>query len=251
MNKLSIIILALNEEKFLPSLLTSLTKQTNMDFEVVVVDGVSTDATVAVAQSFESKLPNLTVIVSEKAGVSRQRNRGAQITTGDWLVFIDADSILLPYFVERINAFIQEQNPKFFTAWFRPESEVSSDALLTLATNSFVEGGLIFHRAFAPGGMTAVRRDIFDLAGGFNETISFGEDYELTRRIGDMGIPLQVLRETLSIYSFRRLRREGKLRFIGVYARTSMQVLLTKQPPKKVKYVTGGQLYEPQGSSKA
>lgn len=251
MNKLSIIIPALNEEKFLPHLLASLTQQTRKDFEVVVVDGASTDATVTVAQSFQSTLPKLKVIVTEKAGVSRQRNRGAQMTTGDWLVFVDADSILLPYFVERIQAFVEEQNPKFFTAWFRPESEVSSDAILTLATNSFVEGGIIFHRPFAPGGMTAIRRDIFDLAGRFNEALSFGEDYELTRRIGDMGIPLQVLRETLSIYSFRRLRREGKLRFISVYARTSLQVLLTKQPPRKVRYVTGGQLYDSHGKLEA
>jgi cellulose synthase/poly-beta-1,6-N-acetylglucosamine synthase-like glycosyltransferase len=52
MTKLSLVIPALNEEKFLPHLLTSLTKQTKRDFEVAVVDGSSKDRTVDTARSF-------------------------------------------------------------------------------------------------------------------------------------------------------------------------------------------------------
>ncbi len=78
MSKLSIVIPALNEEKFLPNLLTSLTKQTRMDFEVVVVDGSSKDNTVALARSFGPKLPKLQVCVSERAGLPLQRNMGPE-----------------------------------------------------------------------------------------------------------------------------------------------------------------------------
>src|SRR5512147_158891 len=106
MTKLSLVIPALNEEKFLPHLLTSLTKQTKQDFEVVVVDGSSNDRTVETARSFCSKLPTLKVIVSEKTRLPLQRNLGARATTGEWLIFIDADSRLLPYFIERIEWFI-------------------------------------------------------------------------------------------------------------------------------------------------
>jgi glycosyltransferase involved in cell wall biosynthesis len=245
MTKLSLVIPALNEEKFLPQLLTSLTKQTKQDFEVVVVDGSSKDRTVEAARSFCPKLPTLNVIVSEKAGLPLQRNLGARATTGEWLVFIDADSVLLPYFVERIEWFIEKQKPMIFTSWFRPDSETSGDALFTLLSNSFVEGSVYFHRPIAPGPLTVVRRDVFELVGSYNEALTFGEDYDLTCRVVERGHPLQILRETLYEYSLRRVRREGKLRFVGLYATAALRVLLTKKNLEQVpSYVMGGHLYE-------
>ena len=53
----SIIIPALNEEKYLPLLLSDLAKQTMRDFEVVVVDGKSEVKTVVTAKSFAKSLP--------------------------------------------------------------------------------------------------------------------------------------------------------------------------------------------------
>jgi len=243
--KLSLIIPALNEEIFLPRLLSSLAEQTKTDFEVIVVDGSSKDKTVEVAQSFHSKLPMLQVIVSEKASLPLQRNIGARATGSEWLVFIDADSILLPYFVERLEWYIDEQKPELFTSWFRPDSEESGDALFTLVANSFVEGSLYFHRPIAPGPLTAVRRDVFELVNGFNESLTFGEDYDFTRRIAERGIALQILRETLYVLSLRRVRRDGKLRFMRLYARASLQVLFTRKNLKSVpSYIMGGQLYD-------
>lgn len=245
MEQFSIVIPALNEEKFLPHLLISLTQQTKRNFEVIVVDGYSKDKTVEVAQSFSSKLPMLQVIVSDKASLPLQRNIGAGAASGEWLVFIDADSTVQPYFIERLEWFIKEQKPSLFTSWFRPDSEVSGDALFTLIANLFVEGSIYFHRSIAPGPLTVVRRDIFDLVDGYDESLTFGEDYDLTRRITARGIALQILRETLCVLSLRRIRKEGKLRFIRVYAKASLLVLLTKRNLQSVpSYVMGGHFYD-------
>jgi len=245
MTKLSLIIPALNEEKFLPRLLSSLAEQTKMDFDVVVVDGSSKDKTVEVAQSFQSKLPMLQVIVSEKASLPLQRNIGARATSGDWLAFVDADSILLPYFVERLEWFIRERKPALFTSWFRPDSEVSGDAIFTLISNLFVEGSIVFNRPIAPGPLTVVKRDVFDLVGGYNESITFfGEDYDFTQRVSAREFPLQILRETLYVLSLRRVRKEGKLRFMRQYAKASLLVLLTKRNLNNPSYIMGGQLYD-------
>jgi glycosyltransferase involved in cell wall biosynthesis len=245
MSKFSIVIPALNEGKFLPNLLTSLTTQTSRDFEVVVVDGSSTDDTVALARSFASRLPRLTVVVSEKASLPLQRNIGARASAGGWLVFVDADSTLLPYFVERLECFIGEQNPKLVTTWFRPDSEGSGDALSILIANMWVEGSILCRRPIAPGPLTAVRRDVFDLVGGYTEGLTFGEDYDFTQKIVARGIALQILRETLYVYSLRRVRRDGKLPFMWLHARGALLVLLTKRNLTRVpSYVMGGHLYE-------
>src|SRR5215475_13166444 len=115
-------------------------------------------------------------------GGALQRNLGARNASGDWLAFVDADNLLLPYFVERLETFIEEHNPTLFTSWFRPDSEVSGDALFTLIANMFVEGSVVFKRPIAPGPLAVVSREMFDRVGGYNEALTFGEDYDFTQR---------------------------------------------------------------------
>ena len=98
MCKISIVIPAFNEENYIQHLLMSLAKQTKKDFEVVVVDGSSSDNTVAVVNSFLNTLPTLRMIVSNQANLPLQRNIGARATHGKWLIFMDADTIALPVF---------------------------------------------------------------------------------------------------------------------------------------------------------
>lgn len=242
--RFSVIIPTLNEEKFLPNLLASLAQQSLKDFEVIVVDGSSKDNTVALARSFEKKLPGFRVIVSKKASLPLQRNLGAKESRGDWFIFVDADSVLLSNFFERLEQFIEKENPKLLTTWFRPDSEVSGDAMITLLGNMMIEGSILFHRPLAPGPLIVVHRDAFGAVGGFNEQLSFGEDQDFSARLYERGVSLQILRETLSVYSLRRIRMEGKLRMIQTYAKAIFSVLLTKRAPKSMPgYIMGGQLY--------
>ncbi|KKT87511.1 MAG: Cell wall biogenesis glycosyltransferase, partial [Candidatus Collierbacteria bacterium GW2011_GWD2_45_10] len=88
----SVIIPALNEEKYLPLLLADLAKQTTRDFEVIIIDGNSKDKTVAKAKLFKNKLPLLTILSSPVRNVSVQRNQGATKATGRYLLFNDADN---------------------------------------------------------------------------------------------------------------------------------------------------------------
>ena len=132
-----------------------------------------------------------------------------------------------------------------FTTWFRPDSELSGDALFTLIANLFVEGSIVFRRPIAPGPLAVIRREAFNLVGGYNENLTFGEDYDLTQRIVAQGIALQILRETLYVLSLRRVRKEGKLRFIRLYTAGSLLVLLTKRNLNNVpSYIMGGHTYD-------
>lgn len=241
--RFTIIIPTLNEEKFLPNLLTSLAQQTVKPFEVIVVDGKSKDKTVLVAESFKKDLP-LKVVACERASASMQRNRGAAAACGEWLVFVDADSVLLPYFFARISTFINKEKPSFFTTWFRPDSEAEGDALFTLLANLYVEGAMVMKRPLSPGTMTVVYRDAFASVHGYDETVAWGEDYDLTRRLVACGVSLRILRETLYIHSLRRFRTEGKLKLIRIYSQGALLALVTGKTFSKISgYVMGGHLY--------
>lgn len=242
--KFSIIIPTLNEEKFLPKLLISLTRQTVKDFDVVVVDGHSVDKTVAIANRFKEQLPQLTVVECEKAGVSRQRNIGARTGKADWLAFVDADSVLLSNFIERVGKYIDRSHAKFFTTWLKADRDDPMHAIAAFGINSGVEAGILLGQPWAPGPLTIVRRDVFELVGGYNENVTYGEDHELGVVIDKRGIPFKILREVLYIYSFRRFRKEKTLEIFNRTLLSTLSVVFTKKGLKKMPgFVSGGLMY--------
>lgn len=85
---ISIIIPVLNEERALPATLQQVFSQAG-EFEVIVVDGGSTDNTLAIV-SQDSRLQ----LVSAATGRASQMNAGAQQASGDWLLFLHADTLL-------------------------------------------------------------------------------------------------------------------------------------------------------------
>ncbi|RTR39555.1 glycosyltransferase family 2 protein [Shewanella canadensis] len=89
MKPISIIIITLNEEKRIGSLLESLSLQTYQNFEVIVIDSNSQDSTVQLALSYSEILPSLTVERIATKGVGLGRNTGAKLATHEQLLFLD------------------------------------------------------------------------------------------------------------------------------------------------------------------
>jgi len=244
MARYSVIIPTLNEEKFLPKLLSSLATQTDRNFEVIVVDGASKDKTVAVANSYANKLPKLQVIVSKIASLPLQRNLGAKAARGEWFIFVDADSIVVPHFISRIDEYIRKEKPGLFTTWLRPDSEKPGDANIALLGNLMFEVGLALHKPLPSGPLTAVARGAFEKVGGYNETQAFNEDVDFCYRVGKAHVPVKIIPETLYTWSLRRLRHEGTAKVIQQYVLSSLPILFFNRPFKKLPgYIMGGQLY--------
>ncbi len=240
---LSIIIPTLNEEKFLPFLLDSLASQSNKNFEVIVVDGQSHDKTIVTAKTYAKKLPFLSVLSSMR-GLPIQRNNGVKKARGEWLVFCDADSVLMPYFIERVDQFIKQEHPSAFTTWFRPDSCVDKDAIFTLLSNLFIESMLLVKRPFPPGPLAVLRKDIFHMVGGYDESHQYNEDMDLGLRLRKKGVSFSILRETLSAYSLRRFRQEGTLKVMQQYIISILPVLFLGKALKSMPvYIMGGQNY--------
>ncbi len=89
---LSIIIPAYNAQEFLEATIQSALGVNSSAREVIVVDDGSTDGTSEICASFGDKIRFRRV---ENGGVSRARNIGARMASGEWLLFLDADDLLL------------------------------------------------------------------------------------------------------------------------------------------------------------
>lgn len=241
----SVIIPALNEEKYLPHLLDSLAVQTEKNFEVIVVDGSSKDKTVEVAEQYVKKIHPYKIVISKKASLPLQRNIGVQHASGEWLLFLDADDILLPHALERCHAYIRTHPAiKFFTSWFIPDKNTFVDVTWTLLSIFFVESAKNMKRQIAPGPFIAVQKNIFEKSKGFEETRDFGEDQEFSMRLFEQGVKLEILRESLYVHSLRRFRKEGALKMIQIYSMGSIVSFLTKRAPRQLEgYIMGGHIY--------
>lgn len=167
--KFSIIIITHNRSWAVKEAIDSVLSQTFKDFELIVVDDGSTDNTLNVLNEYGNRI---TVVKQKNSGPSIARNSGALKGKGDYLLFLDDDDIFFPYTLgvyERIIA--QKQNPpflagqaKFFNGREIPEAPVVKDEI------SFVTYPDYFSKdrsTYTTCSMIVIRRDIFNLIGGF------------------------------------------------------------------------------------
>lgn len=177
--KLSIVIPAFNEEKLLPSTLDAIkqaaqaVKNRGWKVELIVCDNNSTDRTAAIARKARAK-----VVFEPVNQIARARNTGSGAATGDWLLFIDADS--------------------------RPTPELFDDLITTIETGKYLGGGSLVKldeqrflancmlhfwsfcsrvRQWAAGSFVFCERAAFQEVGGFSHELFASEEIELCERL--------------------------------------------------------------------
>ncbi|MBP9691319.1 glycosyltransferase family 2 protein, partial [Candidatus Woesebacteria bacterium] len=98
----SVIIPTLDEKKAIPVLIHQLKEQTYQNFEIIVVDGNSTDGTLRVLKRLQADIPQLKIFATSRRNLCYQKNYGATQALGTYLVFQDADNELDPAYLQRI-----------------------------------------------------------------------------------------------------------------------------------------------------
>src|SRR5699024_1576503 len=92
--KLSIITATFNAVEYLPTLIESLRKQQDKDFEWVVADGASTDGTLELLESIDDL--NIQITSREDFGIYDALNRGIKACSGEFYLVMGADDVLYP-----------------------------------------------------------------------------------------------------------------------------------------------------------
>ncbi len=225
---LDIVIPTLNEELFLPELLKSLEKQTYKDFKVYVSDGGSHDRTVKVAKEFDKKL-NLSVISDNKKGVSHQRNIGAKAGSSPIILFLDADVILHPNFLQTLIK--QTEGIDLANCWARAQSSNPMDQFLFLMYNILA---LEIGKYIWPAGLGSSifsTRSIFNDIDGFDETLTIWEDVDYIKRAIKSEAKFAILRTPRLYLSTRRFEVEGRINILLEVARGLQYSLRTGKMP--------------------
>jgi glycosyltransferase involved in cell wall biosynthesis len=183
MSKISVIIPTYNLGQYLPKAIDSVLSQTYQDFEVVVVDDGSTDATAQVVKEYCVRYPDkIRYFYQENSGVSAARNVGIEHAKGEFLKFLDSDDFIYPQQLElQMESLVREDADISFTNYERIYLN-GFKAVIKLRKSDY---GLIslINGKFGPIHAFLVRKDAVIKAGGFDEDLNIKEDDDLWLRI--------------------------------------------------------------------
>ena len=217
---LSIIIPAFNEERLISQCLKSVSeslaanRRTCSEYEIIVVDNNSTDKTAKLARQSGAQ-----VVFEPINQIGRARNTGAAAATGDWLLFVDADSLLNTGMITDILQMIESNRyVGCGSIMLMPNSPWWGTIILkiwTLVSITF---------CWASGALIVCRKDAFQQIGGFDQDLYAADEIVLSRSLKKWGrkhgLKFTILKQYPLVTSARKLKlysgREIANQFIQV-----------------------------------
>lgn len=186
----SIIIPTLNEEKYLPRLLESLSK-ISAPLDIIVVDGDSEDGTAHVLEKYQSLFSgasSLRLLSTKKRNISFQRNLGAEQARHDTLIFCDADMVI-PSPDAYILLISRFSEGKYVAAAPRlVPIEPGIRLRISYGTVYLVQRFLmLFARPYFAGSYLVTKKETFVKVGGFDTRIAIGEDVDYSLKAAKTG----------------------------------------------------------------
>jgi rSAM/selenodomain-associated transferase 2 len=218
----SIVLPTLNEAKQVKHLLTDLT-QLEESYECIVVDGGSKDSTIDLLKAYS----NVHLLKSDAAQRAAQLNLGAKKAKGQYLIFLHADSRLPNNFEKRLKQ-AHSSNVKLACFRLRFDHEhwfLKFNAWFTRFNSTFFRYG--DQSLFAS-------RDVFFLAGGYDESLDLLEDQEIIWRLKRF-TRMRIWPESITT-SARKYLHYGMYRLQLLYAKITIGYYLGFSQERLCKY---------------
>ena len=201
MASFSIIIPTLNEADQIEITLASLQPLRALGHQVIVVDGGSVDATVDLCQEQVDEM------VHGPCGRACQMNAGAAVATGDWLLFLHADTRL----PDQIADILSSQIDPSHQAWGRFDIRLSGGHWLLRVVENMMTWRSRFSGIATGDQAIFVQRNAFENLGGFSK-LPLMEDVVLSKRLKQVSRPLCINAPVVS--SSRRWEQQGIIKTI-------------------------------------
>ena len=220
--KLSVIVPCFNAADTIGVQLEALAKQEwSEPWEVIVVDNGSTDSSLAIAEQFKERVPNLRIVnASDQPGAAHARNTGAKVAQGEFLAFCDADDEVAESWVAAMGQALAEHD---FVAG-RHEFDKLNEPWLLKSRTLLQQKGLQDYKypPFLPHAASSnlgIKRAIHEAVGGYDETMLRLQDTDYCWRVQLAGTELKFVDTVVIQYRLRDslAKRFQQARLWGVY----------------------------------
>jgi len=203
---ISIIIPALNEERYLGLLLESIKKQAffeqDKDYEIIVADAGSTDKTLEIARNYGCKIVD--------GGLpAKGRNAGAEVSKGELLFICDADTVLPDNFFKKA---FEEFNARALDLATVRLIPIPKSKMSLFLVNTFYNNLIVLLENILPYAAVGifVKKEVFDKVGGFDEEVKLSEDHYFARQAKKIAkAKCGILKSVRIFVSDRRFKTDG------------------------------------------
>ncbi|MFT4661273.1 MAG: glycosyltransferase involved in cell wall biosynthesis [Patiriisocius sp.] len=193
----SVIIPTYQGEDKISKCIESLLNQSSTGFEIIIAIDGSTDKTEDIARQKLKDYPNYKIISQENKGRAAIRNFGAQSATGNVLVFYDDDTRASVDSVYSHTKFHDEQKGAVFQgSIITDHTKIDTDIQLYKAQLekkwelSLISDSGVIDGAYLSAANFSITKELFNHLGGFDDSLSDCEDFELSTRLQESSFPV-------------------------------------------------------------
>ena len=223
----SVIITTKNEERYLERTLRSIKNQTYKPIEIIVSDAKSTDGTLKISKKFVDK------IILKKTNIPAGRNLGAKYARGKYLVFVDADCILARDWVEKSYSSFERENADLVNGSFEPiEKTMKAKIFIKVLNGARILSNILGLSNVMGPGVVAIKKETFTRVRGYRENLAMAEEEDLGKRVNKIG-KIFYERNCKARTSFRRMEKDGYLKWSFVWLLGYLMIVLGKKPITK------------------
>lgn len=210
MSKISVIIVTYNNQNEINDCLKSIFNKTS-DVEIIIVDNNSKDKTRGLIKTFGNKIK--LIELKDNLGFGKACNLGAENSTGEYLVFLNPDTIILEkdFFTKFANSLEQNKDYGLIGPRIVNHGKITQKSVRNLPTavgafKEYILGQKGVYDFYLPdcqnlcevesivGACIAIKKNIFEKLGGFdNKYFMYFEDLELCRSIRKIGLKVGYL----------------------------------------------------------
>ncbi|KKQ35043.1 MAG: hypothetical protein US51_C0018G0005 [Microgenomates group bacterium GW2011_GWA2_37_6] len=220
--KISFITTVFNEEKTIAGLLESLDSQTKIPDEVIIVDGGSSDRTVAEIKNHpfgklrtrKSKIKNINLfkILVKKGNRSIGRNEAIKNATGDIIVCTDAGCVLDKNWIRNIIKPFENKKVDVVAGYYKGLGETFFEK--SLVPYVLVMNDRVDPKNFLPATRSmAFKKSIWEKIGGFDEKLSHNEDYVFSQKLKKVKANIKFAKNAIVFWEPRKNAKEAFIMF--------------------------------------
>jgi glycosyltransferase involved in cell wall biosynthesis len=189
-----VVIPVRNGARFLPPCLDSIMAQTRAPRAVIVVDDGSTDGTAAIVESYIRRWPALRLVRTGRRGLPHARNTGIANCRAPFVAFLDSDDVWEPAKLERQMRLFSSASSRvglIYCCYYHIDEDghridgrrmTEPRRRIDLLHDLLAEGNIVS----GSGSAVIVVRELLERAGGFDEKLTFAEDWEAWLRLAEI-----------------------------------------------------------------
>ncbi|MEH1812666.1 MAG: glycosyltransferase [Nostoc sp.] len=182
--KTSVIIPAYNSENTITQTIQSVLNQTLSDLELIVINDGSEDSTLDVVTQIKD--PRIKIFSYTNAGGNVSRNRGLQLAVGEFVSFLDADDLWTPDKLQSQLKALQENATATVAYSWTDYIDENGEIVLSgthITANGDIYEKLLLTNFLENGSNPLIRREALIKLGGFDESLSAAQDWDMWLRL--------------------------------------------------------------------